>query len=97
MLVVTGIAESMKDNPPIIKGQNYTFNLFCTNEELHEQLDLIESYLVDKGWNNIEINEQELITDDIVFEHEILKNAFELAKTDGIAGVINNTPIIDQM
>ncbi len=97
MLVLTGIAKSMKNSPPVLKGQNYTFNLFCLNENLDEQLTLIERYLVDKGWDNIEINEQELITDDITIEHDTLKKAFDLAKIEGIAGVINNTPIIDNM
>lgn len=97
MLVISGIAESMKDKAPIIQGQKYNFNLFSTNESLDDQLALIEQYFVDKGWNNISIDQQEFIDDDTSFEHEILQNAFNLAKTDGLTGVINNTPIIDNM
>ena len=97
MLVISGIAESMKDKSPIIQGQKYIFNIFTTNESLDDQLELIKKFFVDKGWNNISIDQQEFIDDDVLFEHEILQNAFNLAKNGDLTGVINNTPIIDNM
>ena len=94
MLVLSGIAESMRDrNDNIVKGSTYEFNLFCQNESLDEQLNSIEEYMNKKGWDNIVINQQELINDISQINHEVLLDAYQVAEVEGISGVVNKTPI----
>lgn len=93
MLVLSGIAESTCSQSDILKGQTYSFNLFCQNEVLDEQLELIEGFMNKKGWDNIVINEQEFIDDKADISHEVLLNAFHLAEESGISGVFNKTPV----
>ena len=93
MLVLSGFAESMRDQNDIIKGNKYEFNLFCQNENLDEQLTSIEEYMNNKGWDNIVINQQELLEDVSDINHEVLLDAYQLAITEGISGVVNKNPI----
>lgn len=94
MLVVSGFAESMCDQSnDIVKGNKYEFNLFCQNENLDEQLNAIEKYMNNKGWDNIVINQQELIDDISDINHEVLLDAYQLAIDEGISGVVNKTAI----
>ena len=93
MLIVSGVAESMRTDHKIVKGQTYGFSLFCQNETLDEQLDSIEQYMVNKGLDNIVINEQEFIESEDVLSHEVLLDAYQAAKVEGISGVINKTPL----
>lgn len=93
MLAISGTAESMIEGTQFNIGKKHSFNLFCENENLEEQLDKIENYLVKKGWDNIVIEEQELLESKEVIDHSVLVEAFELAKEDGISGVVNITPL----
>jgi len=96
MLVISGVAESTKANSAnnISKGNVHGFNLFSSNESLEEQLDTIESYMIDRGWDNIVIEEQELIDDISAFRHDVILKAIEVAQANGLAGVINNDPVM---
>lgn len=93
MLLLSGVAESMLDKEDIIKGQVYGFNLFCNNEELDEQLDNIEQFFNDKGWDNIVIEQQAIIETNTDISNEVLLDAYKLAKVEGISGVVNKSPI----
>ncbi|MGJ8692760.1 MAG: hypothetical protein ACSHW0_09790 [Thalassotalea sp.] len=93
MLVVSGVAESMRTDNKIVKGQTYGFSLFCQNEILDEQLETIENYMIGKGLDNIVIKEQEFIDSENDLAHEVLVDAFQAAITEGISGVINKTPL----
>lgn len=93
MLVLSGFAESMRDQNDIVKGNKYEFNLFCQNENLDEQLTSIEEYMNNKGWDNIVINQQELLEDVSGINHEVLLDAYQLAIAEGISGVVNKNPI----
>ena len=95
MLILSGIAESMRNNNNVIQGQVYTFNLFCKNEQLDEQLADIENFMIDKGWDNIIINAQEVILDQNGLEHTVLLDAYNIAKQEGISGVVNTNPITE--
>lgn len=93
MLVVSGVAESMRTENAIVAGNLYGFSLFCQNEVLEEQLEQIESFMNAKGLDNIIINEQELIDDHHDIEHAVLLDAYQAATIEGMSGVINCTPL----
>ena len=75
------------------KSQCYGFNLFLKNEELDQQLNDIEDYMLTRGWDNIVIQEQELLQDETEINHSVLKQAFNQAKEHGLCGVFNHTPL----
>lgn len=95
MLVISGVAESVKADPAknISKGNVHGFNLFSCNENLEEQLDSIEAYFNARGWDNIVIEEQELINDATDVKHDVMIEAINVAKSDGMAGVFHNEPV----
>ncbi|MFD2168148.1 hypothetical protein ACFSJY_17970 [Thalassotalea euphylliae] len=95
MLVVSGFAESMQNEQSsnFIKGNRYNFNLFTQNESLDEQLETIESYMMKKGWDNIVIEEQELLDEQLEINNDIIATAIEAAKKEGIAGVVHHEPV----
>ena len=90
MLIIHGTAEALKSSENIIKGSRYQFNLLSNNMNFEEQLADIEKYFIDKGWDNIVIEESGLIENKDVIEHNVIKQAYELAEKQGLAALINN-------
>ena len=93
MLIINGTAELMQDNKKLTKGTRHEFNMFSRDMPLEQQLDKIEKYLVDRGWDNIEVLDNGIITDASAITHTVLKQAFDKAIAEGFAVTINNEPL----
>jgi hypothetical protein len=92
MLIINGTAEFMLENGAQTKGDKHGFNMFSNNDNLQEQLIDIESYLVARGWDNIEIINNGIIGSISEIKHDILLQAFNKAQDEGISAVVHNTP-----
>lgn len=95
MLVISGFAESVQDNSEqqLNKGNVYGFNLFSQNEELYDQLVNIEQFMQERGFDNIMIEEQELLENTDSIEHQVMLKAIEQAKESGLSGVLIKEPV----
>lgn len=93
MLVLGGVAESMENSQSFNKGEKHEYILFCKDHNLADQLENIETYFNDKGWDNIVINREELIDDDSGIEHETLANAYKLADENGLSAAAISQPL----
>ena len=93
MLIINGTAELMKESPSLIKGNRYEFNMFSLNMPLEEQLTQIEAYLVSRGWDNIEVNNNGIVEDPNNIHHSVLREAYDKAKNEKFSVTINNQPL----
>ncbi|MEW6981663.1 hypothetical protein AAD001_03305 [Colwelliaceae bacterium 6471] len=93
MLVISGTAQYCGEDGQYAKGDLHSFTMFSNDENFEGILDTIESYLNDLGWDDILVTETELIASDSGLEHQILKQAFDKAANEGMAVVVNNSPI----
>ena len=95
MLVLGGNAESnhAAKSSSFVKGKRYSFSLFTQNESLDEQLASIEQYMMNKGWDNIVIEEQSLLNEAEEVNHEVVAEAILAAKNDGMAGIVHHVPL----
>ena len=93
MLILNGNAEYMLTNNNHVKGNRHGFNMFVKNDDLNSQLADIEKYLVDRGWDNIEITDNGLIENIEGINHAVLIEAFKKAQSEGLSVVVNNNAI----
>jgi hypothetical protein len=91
MLILNGSAEYMLENGEHVKGNRHAFNMFVKHDDLNDKLVDIESYLVNRGWDNIEITDNGLIENIEGINHFVLIEAFKKAQTEGFSVVVNNT------
>lgn len=94
MLIINGTAELMRDSKELIAGTRHEFNLFSNETPFEEQLIQIEDYLMNLGWDNIEVLSNGIVTSADDITHSILKQAYDKAKEEGFSVVINNQPLI---
>jgi hypothetical protein len=94
MLIINGTAELVKENQSFNKGDRHEFNMFSLNMPLEDQISQIEEYLVSRGWDNIEVNNNGIVENPNDIQHAILQAAYEKAKVEGFAVTINNQPLI---
>ncbi|MFT6193515.1 MAG: hypothetical protein ACJASU_000411 [Cognaticolwellia sp.] len=94
MLIIKGTAELMKNKGSFNKGDRHEFNMFSVNMPLEEQLVEIENYLVTRGWDNIEVADNGIVTDPKAIGHGVLLAAYEKAKSEGFAVTINNHALL---
>lgn len=94
MLIINGTAELMTENDSFNKGDRHEFNMFSLNMPLEDQLTQIEEYLVTRGWDNIEVNNNGIVEDPNDIQHAVLAAAYEKAKSEGFAVTINNQPLV---
>jgi len=90
MLILNGSAEYMLTEGEQVKGNRHGFNMFVKHDDLNKQLADIEKYLVDRGWDNIEITDNGLIENIEGINHAVLIEAFKKAQSEGLSVVINN-------
>jgi hypothetical protein len=90
MLIINGTAELMQDNEELTKGTRHEFNMFSREMPFEQQLTQIEDYLVTRGWDNIEVHNNGVISNVEEVTHSVLKQAFEKASKEGLAVTINN-------
>jgi hypothetical protein len=93
MLIINGTAELMHDNEEFTKGTRHEFNMFSREMPFEQQLNQIEEYLVDRGWDNIEVLGNGIITNEKDITHNVLQQAYKKAKDEGLAVTINNQPL----
>ncbi len=93
MLIINGTAELMCDNSELIAGTRHEFNMFSKEMPFEQQLTKIEEYLVTRGWDNIEVLSNGIVSDVEDITHNVLQQAYDKAKTEGFAVTINNTPL----
>jgi len=93
MLIINGTAQLMQDNKEFTKGTRHEFNLFSRDMPFEQQLDQIENYFVTRGWDNIEVLSNGVLTSAEEITHSVLQQAYVKAEQDGIALTINNQPI----
>jgi len=93
MLILNGSAEYMIINSEHKQGDRHAFNMFVKSDDLNAQLADIEKYLVDRGWDNIEITENGLVENIEGINHAVLIEAFKKAQSEGLSVVINNNAI----
>jgi hypothetical protein len=93
MLILNGSAEYMLTSGAPKKGNRHGFNMFVKSDDFNAQLANIEKYLVDRGWDNIEITDNGLIENIEGINHAVLIEAFKKAQSEGLSVVINNNAI----
>ena len=94
MLIINGTAELMHDNEEFTKGTRHEFNMFSREMPFEQQLTQIEEYLVDRGWDNIEVVSNGVINDAEEITHNILQQAYEKATKEGFAVTVSNQALI---
>lgn len=90
MLIINGTAELMHDDSELIKGTRHEFNMFSKEMPFEQQLTKIEEYLMTRGWDNIEILSNGVVTNVEDITHTILQQAYDKATSEGFAVTINN-------
>ena len=93
MLIISGTAEFITENEKFTKGDRHIITLFSTDENLEGNLDNIENLPNNLGWDEILIEETELLSDDSVIEHSILQQAYDKAEVQGLSLVAYNEPL----
>ncbi len=93
MLIINGTAELMRNNGDLVKGTRHEFNMFSKEMPFEEQVAKIEKYLVNRGWDNIEIVSNGIIENVADITHKVLLQAYHKASNEGFAVTINNQPL----
>lgn len=93
MLIINGTAELMHNNSELTKGTRHEFNMFSKAMPFEQQLIQIEEYLMARGWDNIEILSNGVISDAEDITHGVIQQAYDKAVSEGFAVTINNQPI----
>ena len=93
MLIINGTAQLMQQSDELIKGSRHEFNMFSKETSFEQQVTEIEKYLVDRGWDNIEVHNTGIVTDTKEITHTVLKEAYNKAINEGFAATINNQPL----
>ncbi len=93
MLIISGSAEYIGETNQFVKGNLHAFTMFCSNENLQEQLKDIEAFFNQLDWDEIIIQEEGIIEDTASLENDTLKQAFEKASQDKLSVVIQNTSL----
>ncbi len=94
MLIISGTAQFTLENGNYSKDDVHIFNLFSLDEDLENNLNSIETYLNNLGWDNIFVEETQIINDKSELDHKVLLGGYDKAMDKGYAVVINNLPVI---
>lgn len=95
MLIIAGTAEFIGETDKFTKGNLHAFTMFCSNEDLDSQLKEIETFFNDRHWDEIRIEEAELLEGNEVLANDILKLAYNKASEEGLSVVMQNSPMSD--
>lgn len=90
MLIINGTAELMQDNQTFTKGTRHEFTMFSKAMPFEQQLTQIEEYLVVRGWDNIEVLNNGIVSNEEEITHQVLQQAYEKAKKEGLAVTVNH-------
>ncbi|MEI6894669.1 MAG: hypothetical protein V5789_08565 [Colwellia sp.] len=89
MLIINGTAELMQDNQESTKGARHEFNMFSREMPFEQQISQIEEYLMTRGWDNIEVMSNGVITNADDVTHSILQQAYQKALKEGFAVTVS--------
>jgi hypothetical protein len=93
MLIINGTAELMRDNSELTAGFRHEFTMFSKEMPFEQQLTPIEEYLMAKGWDNIEVLSNGIISDTEEITHNVLLQAYRNAQKEGLAVTVNSQPL----
>ena len=93
MLIISGSAEFISENERFTKGNRHVITLFSLDENLEQNLQTIETYLNNLGWDEILLEQTESLKDDSNIQHHILQQAYDKAKIQGMSLVAYNDPL----
>ena len=99
MLIIGGTAEFIGNTDKFKKGNLHGFTMFCSNEDLDSQLKVIEIFFNGLSWDEIKIEEAELIDKQALMgnsellNNDVLKQAYNKACDEGLSVVMQNTPM----
>jgi hypothetical protein len=94
MLIINGTAELIGDHDGLTSGTRHEFNMFSKEMPFEQQLTQIEEYLMTRGWDNIEVLSNGIVSDVSDITHNVLQQAYDKAKTEGFAVTVNNRPLV---
>ena len=90
MLIMSGTAQFINQTCNYIQGDVHNITLFASEGALEDNLPLIESYLNDLGWDDIFIEETEIIENKTQLKHEVLIGGYDKAIAKKVSVVVNN-------
>jgi hypothetical protein len=90
MLIMSGRAQFINKTSKYVQGDVHSITLFSNKGSFDDNLLLVEGYLNDLGWDDIFIDETEIIKNKIELKHEVLIGGYEKAIAQDISVVVNN-------
>lgn len=99
MLIIAGTAEFIGETNKFKKGDVHSFTMFCLNEDLDSQLNEIEAFFNNSDWDEIRIEQTELVDNNLLdgdsdlLNNDTLKLAYKNASIDGLSMIMKNDPI----
>ena len=99
MLIIGGTAEFIGETDKFTKGDLHSFAMFCSNEDLDSQLKEIEAFFNNSHWDEIRIEQTEIVDnklldgDSELLNNDTLKLAYKNASNDGLSMIMKNEPI----
>ncbi len=80
-----------------IQGARYEFNLFSIVDDLDEAIEDIGCFMGDSGWNEIDVRETKLVSNNQVIENETTREAFNYALENKFSIVIYGGPVDEHL
>ena len=68
--------------------------MFSKDAPFEQQVTHIEEYLVARGWDNIEVLNNGVVSNAEEITHNVLQQAYQKAVKEGFAVTINHQPLI---
>lgn len=93
MLIISGSAEFIGETNQFTKGDSHAFTMFCSNENLDDQLPDIERFFNHLNWDQILIEEAGIVDNDEALNNSTLKQAFNKANKEHLSVVMQNSPL----
>ena len=90
MLIMSGTAQFVDKTSNYIQGDVHSITLFANKGSIEDNLPSVERYLNDLGWDDIIINETEIIKNNAELQHDVLIQAYDKAIVQDISVVVNN-------
>lgn len=89
MLIISGTAECITPSEQYNVGNIHSLMMFTTDEVLENNLASIEKNLNNLGWDEINIEDAEVVSDVSDLNHQVLIEGYKKAKQEGLAFVVS--------
>ena len=90
MLIISGTAQFTEKSNNYVQGNIHNFTLFVNKGSFEDNLPLIEKHLNDLGWDDIFLDETEVIESKTDLKHKVLIEGYDKAVDQDISVVVNN-------